>query len=221
MKKLVIWDFDGVIADSESVWMMNRQKSINEKFNLHFNFKTFVHHFDSMSDELKKETLLKMGYKTSDTFWKEQQKIDRAYMRDYGLDLIKGVKSLIPLTKHCIATGDVKAKTLLKLKSVGLWNTLFDKSNLFTGDMVKETKPAPDVFLYAMEQMKEKAKNCIVIEDSVNGVIAAQKAKVDVIAFIGNKMYRNNQEHLEQLKKLKVKHICSNMKEVKAVLLGC
>ena len=115
----------------------------------------------------------------------------------------------------------ILSKSLLKLKTVGLWNKYFDKSNLFTGDMVKRTKPYPDVFLYAMKKMKEKPQNCIIIEDSVNGIIAAQKAGVDVIAFIGNKMYRDNPEHMEKIKKLNVKYICSNMNEVKTILSEC
>ena len=217
--KLIIWDFDGVIADSETVWMKNRQKSINEKFNLNWSFKTFVHYFDSMSDFAKQDALLKMGYKTSKSFWKEQQKIDRQYMRNNKLELIKGVEKIIPLRKHCLATGDIKPKTLLKLKSIGFWNKYFDKSNLFTADMVKHTKPEPDVFLYAMEKMEEKPSHCLIIEDSPNGIIAAQKAGADVVAFTGNQMYRRNYEHLNKITKLNPTYICSNMRGVKNILL--
>ena len=41
---------------------------------------------------------------------------------------------------------------------------------------VKHTKPAPDLFLLAAKKLKVSPKECVVIEDAVNGVIAAKKA---------------------------------------------
>ena len=35
-KKLIIWDFDGVMADTEKLWLENRRQMINEKFGLGF-----------------------------------------------------------------------------------------------------------------------------------------------------------------------------------------
>jgi HAD superfamily hydrolase (TIGR01509 family) len=49
----------------------------------------------------------------------------------------------------------------------------------------KKTKPAPDVFLYAAEQLGANPKNTFVIEDSVHGITGARAAGMRVIGFTG------------------------------------
>ena len=39
-KKLIIWDFDGVISDTEKLWVENRRRMLNEKFGLNWDFAT-------------------------------------------------------------------------------------------------------------------------------------------------------------------------------------
>ena len=51
---------------------------------------------------------------------------------------------------------------------------------------VKEGKPAPDLFLLAANKLGLPPNNCLVIEDSINGIIAAQKAGMGVVAFPGS-----------------------------------
>ena len=47
--------------------------------------------------------------------------------------------------------------------------------------MVSRSKPAPDIFLKAAERLSADPADCIVIEDSFNGVRAATKAGMPVI----------------------------------------
>lgn len=49
------------------------------------------------------------------------------------------------------------------------------------GDMVKQKKPAPDVFLLALEQLGLPASDCIAFEDSRNGVLSALGADLPVL----------------------------------------
>ncbi|MBA5850414.1 HAD family phosphatase [Clostridium sp. cel8] len=55
--------------------------------------------------------------------------------------------------------------------------------NLITGDEVKRSKPAPDIFLKAADTLNVSPKECIVIEDSKNGVTAAKDAGMYCIGF--------------------------------------
>jgi len=48
------------------------------------------------------------------------------------------------------------------------------------GDMAKASKPAPDVFLLAAEKLQADIKDCIIIEDSFNGVRAARASGATV-----------------------------------------
>ena len=220
MKKLVIWDFDGVIADSEKIWIKNRQEALNKKFNLSWDFDTTNKYLGGMSDKTKRMVLDKMGYITDDKFWEEQTQIDLAVFYNEGLELIPGVENIIKkINKQCVATGGVKHKTIMKLKNVGFWQKYFDDYNLFTADMVEHGKPEPDLFLLAAKSMGEEPKDCIVIEDSVAGITAAQRAGMDVIAFLGSDMYKNN-DYVKKVKNLGVKNICYKMQEVEKIIFS-
>ena len=217
--KRVIWDFDGVLADSEKVWLKNRQESLNKKFGLNWDFQTTNKYIGGMSDKTKQQVLEKMGYKTDDIFWDEQIKLDMAAIYQNGLDVTPYVEELIKkLPKQCIATGGVMTKTKVKLEVIGFWNKYFNEKNLFTVDMVKKGKPEPDLFLYAARQMKESPADCIVIEDSIAGMTAAQRAGIDVIAFLGCEMYHND-AYLQRVKYLGIQHICYTMQEVEKIVL--
>ena len=217
-KNLVIWDFDGVIADSEKIWIKNRQESLNKLFNLSWDFNTTNKYLGGMSDETKRQVLDNMGYKTDDVFWENQIKKDVEVMRRNGLEVTPYVEEIIKkLPKQCVATGGVKTKTIVKLEVIGFWNKYFNDQNVFTVDMVKKGKPEPDIFLYAAEKMGEKPENCIIIEDSIAGMTAAKRAGIDVIAFLGSKMYQN-ENYIARVNELGVKKICFDMKEVEKLL---
>lgn len=53
--------------------------------------------------------------------------------------------------------------------------------HIAAGDMVKQKKPAPDVFLLALDQLGFKAEDCIAFEDSRNGIISAKSAGLRVL----------------------------------------
>ena len=54
---------------------------------------------------------------------------------------------------------------------------------IFSTDDVANGKPNPDIFLHSAKVMKLKVEECVVIEDSINGIRAAKSANMDVIGF--------------------------------------
>jgi beta-phosphoglucomutase-like phosphatase (HAD superfamily) len=54
-------------------------------------------------------------------------------------------------------------------------------AGVFAGDMVKAKKPAPDVYTLAAEKLNLDPANCVVVEDSRNGLLAAVAAKMTCI----------------------------------------
>lgn len=218
--KLVIWDFDGVIADSEKIYIENRQCFINKTFGLNWNFQTTINNLGGISDFCSRQVLNKLGYVTNDSFWSDLVKLDEEKMSNGGLKAIPGVESLIKkLPKQCVATGGFKQKTINKLNLIHFWQKYFDESNVFTGDMVEKGKPEPDLFLLAAKKMGELPQNCIVIEDSIVGMTAAQKAGMNVIAFLGCELYHNNNSYIQKVKKLGIKNICFNIQEVEQFIM--
>ena len=216
--KLIIWDFDGVIADSEKIWLENRKNFFHDRLGVNWDFDEVNRLFGGQADKTKRDTLLKMGYTTDDKFWEDVLQIDTQYMEKHGLEVMPGVMDLLKINhiKQCIATGGILSKTLLKLKAINFGN-IIPKEHIFTVDLVEKGKPEPDLFLYAAKAMGEKPENAVVIEDSIAGMTAGLKAKMTVIAFLGAKMYQN-QDYINKVKSLGVDKICFNMQEVKEFL---
>jgi HAD superfamily hydrolase (TIGR01509 family) len=71
----------------------------------------------------------------------------------------------------------------LKLTTVGHWE-LF-APHIYSADDVGATKPAPDLFLHAAGKLGVDATECLVIEDSVNGILAAHAAGMRAWGFVG------------------------------------
>ena len=66
--KLLIWDFDGVIADSEKVWLKNRQLYFKDRLGLDLSFDEINSYFGGTSDSTKKIILQKWGIKQTTSF---------------------------------------------------------------------------------------------------------------------------------------------------------
>ena len=70
-----------------------------------------------------------------------------------------------------------------KLKQVGLWDDF--APHVYSADHVTHAKPAPDLFLHAAAALGVAPADCLVLEDSVNGVTAATAAGMTVWGFLG------------------------------------
>lgn len=217
-KKLIIWDFDGVIADTEKLWLQNRMELINEKYGVNWDFKTTISFLAGMSDKTKKEILQKLGINTDEDFWNE------VLIRDFqkmikGFVLTPEIEDIFKLREfeQCIATGGTTSKTEKKIEMAGI-KKYFPPEKVFTADMVAYGKPDPDLFLLAAEVMGFKREDCIVVEDSLAGMNAGIRAGMNVIAFLGSDLYSGI--HIEkEIRNLGVSEIFYNMKDVKDYLL--
>lgn len=216
--KLIIWDFDGVIADTEKLWLQIRLEKLNKEFNLNWNMKIINDNIGGLADKNKREVLNKLGIITNDEFWNNTLKTDIIRMSK-GIPLTKNIEDIFKLKeyKQCIATGGIYSKTELKIKSVGI-EKYFTKENIFTIDMVEKGKPEPDLFLLAAKTMGYKPEDCIVIEDSIAGLTAAIKAKMTPIAFIGSEIC-NNKSYINKIKKSGIKNIFDNMIDIKNFII--
>ena len=70
-----------------------------------------------------------------------------------------------------------------KLKRTGLWDHF--APHVYGADHVVNAKPAPDLFLHAAAALCVAPADCLVLEDSVNGVIGARAAGMTVWGFLG------------------------------------
>ena len=103
---------------------------------------------------------------------------------------IEGVDSVLKdlQVPHCVASSSDIERVSLSLSLTGLAPHF--ETRLYTSQMVKRGKPAPDLFLHAAERMRADPRRTLVIEDSVSGVTAGKAAGMTVWGFVGGSHYR-------------------------------
>ena len=121
VKKLIIWDFDGVIADTEKLWLKNRQILMKKLLNVDWDWQTVNHYLRGTGDKTKRDVLDNLGIVTNDDFWNKSIEMDIYTMNTQGFELTPDIEQIFKLPiKQCIATGGVKDKTALKIKITGI-----------------------------------------------------------------------------------------------------
>jgi HAD superfamily hydrolase (TIGR01509 family) len=83
----------------------------------------------------------------------------------------------------CVASSGSHQRMQVSLGRTGLYDRF--APNIFSAQQVRHGKPAPDLFLFAVAQMKTEPARCLVVEDSVSGVAGAVAAGMTVLGFHG------------------------------------
>jgi len=135
------------------------------------------------------------------------------YFTEKGIPKKKGLDELLAYLaekgyRTAVATSSSKRSLMRNLTAAGLENR-FDV--LVNCNMVSMSKPFPDVYLKAMELLGLTADECLVLEDSINGIKAASAAGCRAI------MIPDLVQPTEEIEKLLFKK-CGSLDEVIAVL---
>ena len=176
---------DGVLIDSEIVYMRRLKEFTRE----------------AAQREVPRKQLLKMVGATSEGHWKAV----RAYFppewtREQFFEAYRVYGRSHPVSYQDIVFEDT-IPTLKRLKAMGLrlamaTSTPREKAMetkelcgfgsfmeiVLCGDMVKESKPNPEIYLKCLEQLGLSGEQCIVVEDSAYGIEAAKRAGLYVLA---------------------------------------
>tara|TARA_Y100001970_G_C14183807_1_gene831357 strand:- start:368 stop:1030 length:663 start_codon:yes stop_codon:yes gene_type:complete len=215
MIKHLIFDFDGVIIDSELLaaraFLKNlSRKNINYKLH-HFAEKYSGNKMVSVTEELSKihdigdkKKFLNSVMKTISNLFEEQ------------LKPVKGIKNL--LENNCldryIGSNSGKKRIMNGLDKVGL-SQLFDEKKIYTFEMVKYPKPKPDVFLKIINDNNLKKKEVLVLEDSVVGASAAISANLKVLGITAGEHWDNRKdESLVKLGCIKTINTFNNFEDI-------
>ena len=113
--KLIIWDFDGVISDTEHLWIANWQKLLKKNFGLDWDFDKANKILGGLSPKSKIENLAELGIEINDKFLLELKHLDWEAMKE--MEPVEKVEEIFRLQQfeQCIATGGNLDKTLRKL----------------------------------------------------------------------------------------------------------
>ncbi|WP_282073822.1 beta-phosphoglucomutase [Polaribacter atrinae] len=182
MKKGFIFDLDGVIVDTAKYHYLAWKKLANE---LGFEFtKEQNELFKGVSRKRCLEILLEIGkreatQKEFDT-WMVEKNVDYLkYIENMDAsEILPDVPKVLAFLKEQnipIALGSASKNAQPILEKVGLLH-YFDA--IVDGNNVTKAKPDPEVFLLAAKQLGVNAADCVVFEDAVAGVEAANAAKM-------------------------------------------
>lgn len=187
MLKAVIFDMDGVLIDSEPDHYKIEQK-IFDKLGIKISCSEHERFCGTTSDYMWKTLKEKYNLKQS---LKQLVQMDRTsyfkYLNDSAEKIcaIDGVKELIQkIDENNIIMAVASSSPVPVIKTV-IKILNFDKyfKALVSGDEVKSSKPAPDIFLAAAGKINVKPSECLVVEDSENGVKAAKRAEMKCIGY--------------------------------------
>ena len=181
---LVIFDCDGVLIDSEIIFgRVLGECLIRADFPITID--------DAMALGIGKnrvtltaEVEAQFGRPLPDRFFEMMRaRIDAAFMRE--LRPIAGIEELLTAlpTARCVASNSHLERVRHALSLTRLL-PLFEP-HVFSASQVARGKPAPDLFLFAAEQLGAAPEDCVVVEDSTIGVEAALAAGMPVLGFCG------------------------------------
>ncbi len=187
---LVIFDCDGVLVDSEVISCRAHAEMLT-RHGYPITADQVLVRFLGVSDREARMTIeAELGRALPDDF--EAQMKDVA-LRRYADELrnipfVDEAIAAISLPK-CVASSGTPEKIRHGLRCAGLYDLL--APNIFSATQVKRGKPAPDLFLFAAEQMQASPARCIVIEDSLPGISGARAAGMTVLGFHGGSHCRS------------------------------
>ena len=174
----VIFDMDGVLIDTEKHYNAAWCQAATEAG---FPF-TREHALLLRSCEPKEGEKLMQGiFGPSFDYYairERRRELVRERLAQYGLEKKPGVEETLRFLrakgiKTAVATATALDITKSHLTTIGVCD-LFD--SIVSAKNVAHGKPEPDVYLYACEQIGERPQDCMAVEDSPNGIMAAYRA---------------------------------------------
>jgi len=209
----VIFDLDGVLADSEPWWNQIDAKLLAEygvsyrgeyhrnvlgvSYRLAVEFYKNAFHISASTEELMR----RRGEIATDFFANRVGLFPSAKMT---LEQLREMK--LPLA---VATSSVSASARPLLDRTGIRSLL---SVVITGDEVQQGKPHPDIYLRAAKKLGISPEACLVIEDSLAGIAAGKAANMRVAA-IPDRRFVDPQEYEKE-----ANYLLESLSEIPALI---
>ena len=176
MVKTVIFDMDGVIFNTENIWR-EADISSNKIFNLNIDDKLRQSFCGKSELEIKEELRSLYPNLDVDLYRKTIHEYVHKKIDEGSFEIKEGFIELIQFLKEnnfkiALATSSDKPRILKLFKLKNLDLNIFDYI-VCADDVGKKSKPDPYIFNLVSKHFDIPSKNIIVLEDSINGIIAA------------------------------------------------
>ncbi|MEO1700418.1 MAG: HAD family phosphatase [Pseudomonadota bacterium] len=196
---LVIFDCDGVLIDSEAIYLEIERAFLQAK-GVDVDPAWYVGEFMALAQPLWRQKLSDLLLEHTGSPLTDDDYADlKAESRLRVMNEVRQIKGVVDLLRpmncpKCVASSTQMQFLPAKLEHTGL--AVFFGDGVYSGDMVENGKPAPDLFLHAAEQMGgHQPSRCIVVEDSANGVRGGKSAGMFTIGFLGGGHAIGNHGH--------------------------
>lgn len=178
MKKLIIFDLDGVLIDTRDFHFEVLNKALSEVSNDYIiSVSEHLKKYDGLSTRKKLDMLTEekgLSKDLHDTIWKDKQKYTLSELPNY---LSKDEK-LIELFQYykdkgfkvCVASNSIRETVKVSLTSIGVIH-LVDR--YYSNEDVNNPKPHPEIYMKCMIDMGVSPKETLIVEDSYIGRTAA------------------------------------------------
>ena len=211
--KLVIFDCDGVLVDSEAIG----NRFISEALTLAgipISAEGALSKFlGGKLTQIKEDAEKQLGFSLPANW------VDEIYKKQFSefrknLKSISGIEDVLDVLERinipvCVGSNGPLNKMEVSLGVTKLKDRFLGR--IFSADQVERPKPAPDLYLYCSEQMGVLPQDCLVIEDSPRGASAGVAAGMTVFGYAGG-------EDDSALKKVGCTKVFVSMREIAAFL---
>jgi beta-phosphoglucomutase-like phosphatase (HAD superfamily) len=220
LNEVVIFDCDGVLVNSE-VLALEVELAATAHVGLHYGLDEFKTRFmgrttDAFFELLAEDYRALTGSDLPPDFRDSCYGAYRASLhRLTEVDGAFAMASAITRRK-AVASSSTADALEEKLRRTNLWDHF--APHVYSTDLVAHGKPAPDIFLHAAKMLKADPRDCLVIEDSVNGVTAALAAGMRVWGFTGGG--HMDERAGQRLRNAGAEHILTHWSEALALLAG-
>jgi HAD superfamily hydrolase (TIGR01509 family) len=186
--RAVIFDCDGVLVDSEVLIHAIELAALAE-LGMHYESAPFKARFLGMSNPdyyaaLDADAMERLGRPIRHLMQSAMKERVRKVF-DEELQAVPGAREAVAALRlpRAVASSSGMEALDYKLKKLKLWDAF--APHIYSAEHVARAKPAPDLFLHAAAQLNIAPADCLVIEDSVNGVKAGLAAGMTVWGFSG------------------------------------
>ncbi len=181
--RAVLFDMDGLMLDSERIYYRAQQDAAGQ---LGYDAShDLMVSFVGLSAEKCEATIVKAADHifTVEQFHNLWSRLWREYVEHDGMPLKEGLLPLLQWLQdqgvsRSVVTSSLghEAELALELSDIGSYFSV-----VVTGDDVVNMKPAPDIYLLAAERIGVEPAQCIALEDSDAGVLAASSARMRTV----------------------------------------
>lgn len=216
--KGLIFDFDGVLLDSEYASNRHLAELLSE-----LGHPTSLEHaltnFTGLSGPAFRDAVERhIGRTLPDEFHRRRDEEDRRCLEDGlanvagAVEFVQGLPAGLP---KAVASSSTTHWIRTHLRHLGLSEAFAD--HVYSGhEHVARGKPAPDIYLHAADRIGVPIADCAIIEDSEVGVTGALASGARVIGLVAGR--HCNSSHGDRLRAIGVREIAANFDEVRALL---